>query len=525
MKKQILISLASFILSFPLSAQLKQGILAIGGSANEDGYSIVQSADGGYAMAGYTRTYGAGGWDMYVVKWDSAGNLKWSNAIGGTNTDRAYCLTNSTDGGYAVVGSTMSFGAGLEDVYVVKLDKSGNVKWTKTIGGGGTDVGHSIIQTTDGGYAITGSTASFRTGYSDVYAVKLDSLGNLKWTKTIGGMGNNNGNSIIQTRDGGYAIGGNTDTSGNTGRNDMYLVKLDATGNLKWTKTIGGVLDDGANSVIQTSDGGYTLAGTTNSFGAGGYDMYVVKLDSTGNLKWTKTIGGSGSEAATSLVHTPDGGYVVTGATTSFGAGQDDAYLIKLDSAGNLKWTNTVGGPNNEEGEAVILCADGGYAVGGTTSSISVGGDDFLFAKFDNSGNTCIPRTSGGTAGSGGAVGSGGITGSGGTTSSGGTAASGGTNTNYCNVVTGMENDILANKITVYPSPSTGVFTISLPDSPKNNIVEIYDARGQKVNRKSFISNYPVSVDLSNLPNGVYFYLVTDAAGKMIGKGKMVLQK
>ncbi len=156
----------------------------------------------------------------------------------------------------------MSFGAGLEDVYVIKLDTNGNVEWTKTIGGSLDDWSHSIIQTTDGGYAIAGYTSSFGAGLDDVYVIKLNANGNIEWTKTIGGSGTDYGFSIIQTTDGGYAIAGVTNSFG-AGNGDVYVIKLSASGNVEWTKTIGGDSTDFGHSIIQTTDSGYAIAGIT----------------------------------------------------------------------------------------------------------------------------------------------------------------------------------------------------------------------------------------------------------------------
>jgi len=243
-------------------------------------------------------------------------------------------LIQTSDGGYAIAGATNSFGAGNGDVYVVKLDANGKLQWTKTIGGPGDEIGFSLIQTSDGGYAIAGSTFSFGAGDEDVYVVKLDANGNLQWTKTIGGPKREWGSSLIQTADGGYAIAGTT-TSFGAGGEDVYVIKLDASGNLQWTKTIGGKKEDAGISLIQTSDGGYAIAGYTKSFGAGGEDVYVVKLDADGKLQWTKTIGGENDDRGFSIIQTSDDGYAIAGSTTSFGARGRDVYVIKLDRNGD----------------------------------------------------------------------------------------------------------------------------------------------------------------------------------------------
>jgi len=215
----------------------------------------------------------------------------------------------------------------------------------KAIGGANHDEGQFLIQTSDGGYAIAGTTTSFGAREWDVYVVKLDATGNLQWTKTIGGPESEWGKSLIQTSDGGYAIAGAISIS--AGDKDVYVIKLDAKGNLQWTKTIGGEKNDGGRSLIQTSDGGYAIAGYTTSFGAGDCDVYVVKLDANGKLQWTKTIGGPDSEEGVYLIQTSDGGYAIAGTTRSFGAGETDVYFIKLDKNGDaccaLSQTSQVG--------------------------------------------------------------------------------------------------------------------------------------------------------------------------------------
>jgi hypothetical protein len=379
----------------------------IGGPKGDYGNSLIQTSDGGYAIAGATKSFGAGEWDVYVVKLDANGNLQWTKTIGGEKDDYGRSLIQTSDGGYAIAGKTESFGAGYTDVYVIKLDAHGNLQWTKTIGGEGLDDGSSIIQTSDGGYTIAGS-ASFGAEYYedvcvfyDVYVVKLDANGNLQWTKTIGGPWNEEGSSLIQTSDGGYTIAGYTESFG-AGEWDVYVVKLDAHGNLQWTKTIGGEKNDGGRSLIQTSDGGYAIAGATKSFGAGGEDVYVVKLDAKGNLQWTKTIGGPKDDWGRSLIQTSDGGYAIADYTNSFGAGMLDVYVVKLDASGNLQWTKTIGGPEIEEGRSLIQTSDGGYAIAGFTFSFGAGEDDVYVVKLDANGNLQWTKTIGGPKSEGG---------------------------------------------------------------------------------------------------------------------------
>jgi uncharacterized delta-60 repeat protein len=360
----------------------------IGGIGNDEAHSIIQSSDGGYVVAGYTNSFGVSYVDFYVVKLDSAGNVEWTKTIGGSSDDYAYSITQSSDGGYVVVGWTQSFGAGGADMYVVKLGSGGNVQWTKTIGGSDDDFANSVIQSSDGGYVIAGYTQSFGAGGYDMYVVKLDSNGNVVWTKTIGGSNGDVANSIVQSSDGSYVVAGETLSFGASGR-DIYVVKLDSSGNIVWTKTIGGSWDDFANSVIQSSDGGYVIAGYTQSFGASWYDIYVVKLDSSGNVIWSKTIGGDNADVAYSIIQSSDGGYIVIGRTQSFGAGGYDVYVVKIDSSGNVLWTKTIGGGSGDEARSITQSSDGGFAIAGYTQSFGAGSYDIYIVKTGPLGDTC----------------------------------------------------------------------------------------------------------------------------------------
>jgi len=406
---------------------------AIGGPASEWGASLIQTSDGGYATASKTESFGTGGVDVYVVKLDAKGNLQWTKTIGGPGDEIGFSLIQTSDGGYAIAGSTGSFGAGWYDVYAVKLDANGNLQWTKTIGGKDFEAGYSLIQTSDGGYAIAGYTESFGAGREDVYVVKLDANGNLQWTKTIGGLDDEIGHSLIQTSDGGYAIAGKTYSFG-AGWADVYVVKLDANGNLQWTKTIGGKDFEAGYSLIQTSDGGYAIAGYTDSFGAGREDVYVVKLDAKGNLQWTKTIGGSKRDWGESLIQTSDGGYAIAGTTTSFGAGGRDVYVIKLDAKGNLQWTKTIGGRSVEKGSSLVQTSDGGYVIAGETESFGARNGDVYVVKLDKNGDACCAVSQTSQVGSGGTLSSATSSiGSGGTLSSPiPSTSSGGTLTTLC---------------------------------------------------------------------------------------------
>ncbi|MCJ7423731.1 hypothetical protein MUP01_05625, partial [Candidatus Bathyarchaeota archaeon] len=286
-----------------------------GGTSSDVAQALVQTTDGGYALAGYTYSSGAGDDDFWLVKTDSAGNALWNMTYGGTSTDEAFGLVQTADGGYALAGVTLSFGfgAGHGDFWLVKTDASGNAQWNKTYGGTGRDGAYGgLVQTADGGYALAGYTSSFGAGSFDAWLVKTDASGNMQWNKAYGGTSWDIAYSLVQTADGGYALAGVTYSFG-AGWDDFWLVKTDASGNAQWSKTYGGTGDDCAWALMQASDGGYAIAGYTSSFGAGSYDFWLVKTDASGNAQWSKTYGGTGDDCAWALMQASDGGYAIAG--------------------------------------------------------------------------------------------------------------------------------------------------------------------------------------------------------------------
>jgi hypothetical protein len=252
-----------------------------GGSGDDIGSSVQQTTDGDYIVAGSTYSFGTGSSDVYLIKTDPSGDTLWTRTYGGSDIDYGYSVLQTTDGDYIVAGETQSFGAGPGDVYLIKTDPSGDTLWTRTYGGNGHDWGQSVQQTTDGGYIVSGQTNSFGPGQADVYLIKTDAVGDTLWTRTYGGSGRDYGSSVQQTTDGGYIVAGGTYSFG-TGGKDVYLIKTDPSGDTLWTRTYGGSGDDIGSSVQQTTDGGYIVAGRTDSFGAGGYDVYLIKTDPDG---------------------------------------------------------------------------------------------------------------------------------------------------------------------------------------------------------------------------------------------------
>ncbi|MGD0027954.1 MAG: hypothetical protein ABSC91_03335 [Candidatus Bathyarchaeia archaeon] len=357
-----------------------------GGAKRDEAYSVIQTSDGGYALAGFTDSYGAGGYDFYLVKTDANGNYQWFQYYGGVLDEEAHCVIQTSDGGYVLAGYTESYGAGLADFWLVKTDATGNALWNQTYGGPKDDIAYSVVQTSDGGYVLAGYTESYGAGLADFWLVKTDATGTELWNQTYGGRGSDEASSLVKTSDGGYALAGFTGSYG-VGNADFWLVKTDATGTELWNQTYGGVSTDIAYSVIQTSDGGYVLAGYTESFGAGGDDFWLVKTYATGNELWNQTYGGGGSDVAYSVIQTSDGGYVLAGYTESYGVGGSaDFGLVKTSVDGSELWSHTFGGPLTDIAYCVIQTSDGGYALAGYTESYGAGSADMWLVKTDETG-------------------------------------------------------------------------------------------------------------------------------------------
>jgi len=357
-----------------------------GGPDDEGARALVQTSNGGYAIAGYTESFSDDSSTLcWLIKVNSAGNMEWNKTYGEQepikSTAGTFDMVQTNDSGYAI---SCKISRTLGDEYhsgfwLIKVDSSGNIEWNKTHWNEGVESPLSLVQTADGGYGIVGS------GFC---LVKTDSLGNIMWTKSYGGGAPDYARTLVQTSDGGYAILGKkipgwpfSDTS------FLWLIKTDSAGNMEWNQTYGEEeANDSLQSLVQTSDGGYAMAGSTTAFGAGGSDFWLIKTDSFGNMMWNKTYGGADSDSALDLVQTSEGGYALAGFTNSFGVGETDFWLVKTDSSGNMQWNQIYGGQSYETAWAIVQTGDGGYALAGSTSSFGAGGHDFWLIKTDEYG-------------------------------------------------------------------------------------------------------------------------------------------
>jgi len=340
-----------------------------GGSNDDWGYSMQQTTDGGYIIAGACDSFDLDGdsSDVYIVKTDTNGNEIWSKTYGGQGIDKGYSVQQTADGGYIIAG--MQSG----DVYAVKTYANGERQWASTYGWDGIGKGYSVEQTTDGGYIIAGSHVSNDTG--STVLIKIDSVGDTIWKRKYGGTAWEEGRSVRQTSEGGYVVAG-------TKNNKMFLMRTDTLGNQVWKKIYGAQGVSGGHSVEQTTDGGYIIAGYTDLSGSGFLnDVYLVKTDSSGETLWTQAHGGQSDDIGYAVEQTTDGGYIICGYTASFGTGVRDVYLVKTDVSGDSLWTGTYGGINKDIGYAVEQTTEGGYIIAGYTASFGAGAGDLYLIR------------------------------------------------------------------------------------------------------------------------------------------------
>ncbi|PWU01906.1 MAG: hypothetical protein C5B52_06465 [Bacteroidetes bacterium] len=382
-----------------------------GGTYGENASSVEQTSDGGYIVAGWSdsRDYDVssnhGKNDFWVLKLNSAGVIQWQKAYGGSGNDEARVIHQSSDGGFLIAGGSDSKNDGDVtsshmgfDFWLVKTGSSGNILWQKTYGGSGNDYAYTMRQTPDNGYVIAGYSesadgdATVNHGLKDFWIIKLNSIGIIQWQKSYGGSKDDIAYSIQNTMDGGYVVAGKTesndgDASGNHGGSDFWVIKLDGSGALKWQKVLGGSKEDSAQSIQQTSDGGFIIAGTTNSndFDVSGLhgvpsDAWLVKLSATGNLEWQECLGGTSTEGAYEIETNSDGTNIICGYSKSLdGAyacnlGVEDFWIVKTNPNGKILWQRTIGGNHFDEAHSVKATGDGGFIMVGLTYSTTIPG-------------------------------------------------------------------------------------------------------------------------------------------------------
>ncbi|MBB4807624.1 hypothetical protein HNP38_002930 [Chryseobacterium defluvii] len=466
--------------------------VTLGGSEFDYAQDIQKTTDGGYIMVGFSNstdndiTGNHGGEDCWVVKLNSSGAVQWQKSFGGSSDDRGLSIKQTSDGGYIISGSTFSIDGdvtenqGASDYWILKLDSLGNMQWQKTYGNSLEDYARDIWQTADGGYIVAGDSAS------DIWILKLNSLGNLQWQKTLGGSGQESLKGIQETADNGFIIScwsnsNNGDVTGNHGGDDFWIVKLTSSGNIQWQKSLGGSGTDYAMDLNQTADGGYIIAGSSNSINGdvtqnyGDSDYWIVKTDSSGNIQWQKSYGGSNEDIAMSIRQTSDGGYIVAGYSNEYPWSNlhgTNYWIIKLNSSGTLQWENTLGGAARDEPVGIHETSDGGFIIGGYTASSGNGKVDYWAVKL------AYPTTLG-------------------------------------------ISEVKNNLISFYPNPARDF--VYLNSLPGETTISLTDISGKKLFSQKY-NETKVSVPVNQLINGTYV-LQAEHKGKIILSEKLIIKK
>ncbi|MFX0090734.1 MAG: hypothetical protein ACFFBD_03135 [Candidatus Hodarchaeota archaeon] len=354
-----------------------------GGAGYQDCFDVIQTSDGGFALVGLTSSYGAGGRAGWLVKTDANGTMEWNQSYGGVGDDSFSKVIPTSDGGLAIAGSTFSYGAGEGDLWLVKMDAKGNILWNQTYGGPQHDNAGAVLQTSDGGFVLAGYTKSYGAGYYDFWLIKTDATGVTQWSQTYGGPSSDHLLALTQTLDGGFALFGDTKSYG-VGGSDLWLVKTDAAGAVQWNQTYGTTEHEEGRVVIQTGDGGFALAGSTSNrdwYDVGPFsgtlrsDFLFVRTDANGMVQWNQTYGGTGYDRCFDAVQTLDGGFALFGEIPSHGT---DFWVVKTDATGTIEWNQNYGYGQVDVCFAGVQTREGDFVLGGITFSSETGYDLWL---------------------------------------------------------------------------------------------------------------------------------------------------
>jgi len=355
---------------------LEEWNLTFGGQYADGAWCLQETEDGGYILVGNCASRGEGS-DLFLIRTDSMGKCIWSRIWGGSAEDVGYFVQETKEGGFIITGSTKSYSMGEELLWLVKTDGNGNLSWDRTFGGfvsSSGDGGWSVDETDDGGYIITGYTQSLGSGRKDLWLLKTDGQGAKIWDKTFGGREDDVGMSVLQSRDGGYIAAGRT-ASFTRGGDDIWLLKTDSLGEEQWNRTFGGKQDDAGFQVVELADG-YAVVGRTES-GSDRKKIILIKVDPNGRKLWERSYEGS---SASSLQSTAEGGYIIAGRIDNNDTGRD-ALIIKTDSTGREEWSTTLGGSADDIGTFVIPNKDGFYTMAGITDSYGQGKEDVWLVR------------------------------------------------------------------------------------------------------------------------------------------------
>ena len=470
----LLIALISF--GNLLNAQIKFRKV-IGNIGYDYGVSAQQTIDSGYAVVGSTSSFGAGSTDIYMVKTDSLGVPKRQQTFGGINIDRGTCVKQTADSGYVVLGYTNSYGAGGYDVYMIKLDKFYNTSWTKTYGGTNWDFGNCVEQTLDGGYIICGETYSFGNGDEDYYIIKTDSAGDTTWTKTFGGPEQDIAKSIIQTSDGNYLVTGTSKSNGDID-GDFYTLKLNQiNGDSLWSSKYGGPAADFGNDVVESQFGGYLLTGESKNFGATSFGI-LMKISPLGVTDSILTLGGTQDDKFVSITEDANGKVSMAGTTKSYGdsGGNGDIVFYTLKSDWSYYGLTTFGDLERDEAFSLEPTADNAFIICGTSNSFNLATiDDIYLIKTDTLCLANVPEVI---------------------------------------FFTSIPESIVANEVNfnIYPNPANNKINIDLSLFTGKTTIELFDILGKKVLDEiiEVKGTESIIIEAESLIEGIYTIRLSD---------------
>lgn len=351
-----------------------------GGANDEFGRAVLSYSNGGdLYVVGSTQSFGVGQKDVYVIKTDSKGNVIWTKTFGGSADDEANEIIRTADGNLLIVGNTASYGAGGTDIYLLKIDTTGAMLWQKQYGGSANESGEDVTIAADGNYLINGITASYGSGLRDIYLVKVNTSGTPIWEKTYGGTADDGGISLCNTDSGDIMLYCFTDNYGALNR-DCYVMKVNSIGDSLNSTLYGGAEYEQAVSIEPTTDGNFILLGHTASFGFIEHNMYALKIMENGTIIWEKNYGGAQHDGGEHGMQCSDGGYIFAGRTSSFLNNFEQAYLVKTDEEGNMQWQKDFGGTDDDAGYNLTETNDS-YIIVGNTKSVSNGNNDVFLVK------------------------------------------------------------------------------------------------------------------------------------------------
>jgi len=349
-----------------------------GGSSYDIGYSVCESHDFNYLVTGYTSSFG-NAQDVYFLKLNTDGDSVWTRKWGGYAFDGAHHVIETADSGYLLIGYTESYGAGGKDLYLLKSDQTGNLQWYKTYGGSLQDCGYYIHDNNDGTFLLLG----YRDGPSgwykgDIWILKIDSAGDTIWTKSYGGTNEEWAMSMVPAENGNFIISGVSNSFGSGGK-DSWILKIDSLGDTLWTKTFGGSAEDVGYDIVKTYDDNFIIGGYIN--GSGQWtpgDLWIFKISTNGDSLWSKIYAAEAEETAFEMYETQDSGLIIGG---SRGCNNGDMWLLRTDMSGDTLWTKNYGGVNEDQTIDLAMTSDGGYILTGYTSSFGNGYHDVYVVK------------------------------------------------------------------------------------------------------------------------------------------------